>query len=168
MAAQCLRGGAVDIARGGRRGARLRPASESQHRQAPHPFIVPSGLHAVRPDPKHAGKPPAPVDGNLHRHAGCSAAVLESIWSDLKYEGSPEGASVCGGVRLRGRLFDRDIRREPIPFLPDGLDYLRFAGVFFDLLTDTRDTHIDGAIPRYDPTADAGQKIHARYRLLWI
>src|SRR6476469_3658460 len=93
MAAQCLLGGAVDIARGGRRGARLRPASESQHRQAPHPFIVPSGLHAVRPDPKHAGKPPAPVDGNLHRHAGCSAAVLESIWSDLKYEGSPEHCS---------------------------------------------------------------------------
>src|SRR5208337_5385453 len=74
------------------RGAWLRPAAEIQYRQTPHAFIVPPGLHAVRPDPKHAGKPLAPVDGNLHRHAGCSAPVQEGIWSDLKYEGSLEGS----------------------------------------------------------------------------
>src|SRR5271165_5912314 len=90
VAAQRLRGGAVDLAGRGWRGAWLRPAAEIQYRQTPHAFIVPPGLHAVRPDPKHAGKPLAPVDGNLHRHAGCSAPVQEGIWSDLKYEGSLE------------------------------------------------------------------------------
>src|SRR5271166_3156312 len=92
VAAQRLRGGAVDLAGRGWRGAWLRPAAEIQYRQTPHAFIVPPGLHAVRPDPKHAGKPLAPVDGNLHRHAGCSAPVQEGIWSDLKYEGSLEAS----------------------------------------------------------------------------
>src|SRR3954463_3713430 len=90
MDAQRLRGGAPHPARRGPRGAWPRPGPEIQHRQTPHAFIVPSGVHAVRPDPDHAGKPLAPADGNLHRHARGSAPVQESVWGDLKYEGSLE------------------------------------------------------------------------------
>src|SRR3954451_23434344 len=96
VAAQCFCGGAAHLAGRGRRGAWLRPASEIQHRQTPHAFIVPSGVHAVRPDPNHAGQPLAPVDANLHRYARGSAPVQESIWSGLKYEGSLEDGLAVG------------------------------------------------------------------------
>src|SRR5947209_12720106 len=101
MAAQRLCRRAAHLVGGGRRGAWLRSASESQYRQTSHPFLVPSGVHAVRPDPDHAGKPLASADGNLHRHAGCSAAVLKSIWRGLKYEGSPETVSSNGKSQAR-------------------------------------------------------------------
>src|SRR3954467_13764112 len=105
VAAQCFCGGAAHLAGRGRRGAWLRPASEIQHRQTPHAFIVPSGVHAVRPDPNHAGQPLAPVDANLHRYARGSAPVQESIWNGLKYEGSLEGQPQWAAVGISSVSF---------------------------------------------------------------
>src|ERR671911_204565 len=53
-AAQCLRRCSAHPARRRRRKPRHGPPSQVQHRQDPHPFPVPPGLHALRPDPQHA------------------------------------------------------------------------------------------------------------------
>jgi len=78
--AQRLCRGAAHRAGRCRRGAWIRSAAEIKPRRTPHPLVVPPGLHALRPDPHHAGRPVAPVDGNLRRHGGCAAAVHERCW----------------------------------------------------------------------------------------
>ena len=92
MADQCRGRGAADLAGCGERGDRARPAAQDQHRQAPGPFLVSSGLHALRPDPHHAGGPAASADGMLRCLAGEAAAVHEGIGGGLNYEGSHEPA----------------------------------------------------------------------------
>ena len=62
VVASCVCDRAADAARGGRRSARLRSISQVKHHQAAHPFAVPSGLHALRVDPHHAGGALAAVD----------------------------------------------------------------------------------------------------------
>src|SRR5207342_3209982 len=98
VAAQCARGGAVDLAGCGERGRWARSAAQDQHRQAPDPFLVPSGLHALRPDPHDAAQPATRIDGMLWCHAEETAAVHEGIGGGLKYEGSREMATFNSGM----------------------------------------------------------------------
>jgi len=77
------------------------------------------------------------------------------------------GASVGGGVRRTGRLFDGDIRREPIAFLPDGFDNHRPSRIRFDLLAYTGNTHVNSTIDYISFAANLRQQISTRDDLLW-
>jgi hypothetical protein len=53
VAGQRLRRRLADLVGGRRRGAWIRPPPQVQHHQAPHPFAVPPGRHALPTHPQH-------------------------------------------------------------------------------------------------------------------
>jgi hypothetical protein len=84
LAAQCFRRRATDAARRAGGGARLRPASQIQHREAQNSFPVPAGLYALRTDTDDAGSTAATAHRIFWRNAGGTASVRRSLWGDLK------------------------------------------------------------------------------------
>jgi hypothetical protein len=75
VAAECARHRLADVAGRCRRGPRLRSLAEVEYNQTTHPFIVPSGLHAVRLDPDHARATASAADRALRCHAPGSPGV---------------------------------------------------------------------------------------------
>src|SRR6478736_748713 len=92
---------------------------QDQHRQAPRPFAVPSGLHALRSDPDDAGSQVASADAAFLPYAAGATAVRRCFRTGLTNEGSHEG--VTQGFY--------DVFRKPflvaLPQCPDLPDALR-------------------------------------------
>src|SRR6476469_9698862 len=63
-----------------------------QRRQAPRPFAVPSGLHALRSDPDDAGSQVASADAAFLPYAAGATAVRRCFRTGLTNEGSHEGS----------------------------------------------------------------------------
>src|SRR3954471_429473 len=59
-------------------------------RQAPRPFAVPSGLHALRSDPDDAGSQVASADAAFLPYAAGATAVRRCFRTGLTNEGSHE------------------------------------------------------------------------------
>ena len=83
-AAQCVRRRSAHPARRRRREPRHGPPSQVQHRQDPHPFPVPPGLHALRPDPQHARTQAAAPRGTIRRNPTAIACSHRNLCHRIK------------------------------------------------------------------------------------
>jgi hypothetical protein len=86
-----------------------------QHRsQASRPFFIPSGLHALRPDPDGAGEQATSVDAAFLSDADGPAALHRRFRGGLKNEGSHElratDVSWVGPLLFQEYLGERDWR----------------------------------------------------------
>src|SRR3954468_19878012 len=83
-AAQCLCCRSAHPARRRRRKPRHGPPPQVQHRQDPHPFPVPPGLHALRPDPQHARTQAAAPRGTIRQNPTAIACSHRSLCHRIK------------------------------------------------------------------------------------
>src|SRR3954471_13330117 len=89
-------------------------------RQAPRPFAVPSGLHALRSDPDDAGSQVASADAAFLPYAAGATAVRRCFRTGLINEGSHEAHAISHVKEVTRHLWIIQFHRSGTLVAPGG------------------------------------------------